>query len=43
MALLALVVKEGGMCSAFLPVEEAYPELLNLLDDNYREGKSVDR
>jgi len=34
--LLLLVVEERDVCSYLIPVEEVYPELLNLLDDDDR-------
>jgi len=40
--LLVLVVEERNMCGDFLPVEEVYPELLNLLYNDNREGAPVD-
>jgi len=39
--LLALVVEDWDMCSAFLPVEEGYSKLMDLLDDDHREQPPV--
>ena len=41
-ALLTLVVKEQDMYSTFLLVEEVYPKVVELLDDNHRELPPVD-
>jgi len=41
-ALLALVVEEMDIRSAFFPVEEIYPKFVDLLDDNHRERPPVD-
>ena len=42
-ALLALVVNERDMRSAFLSVEEVYPKLVDPLNNEYRDRLPVDR